>query len=172
MDNLMKLVTTALERSYLAGDTEVRAERFKFAAELLVLRHETLKLIDGVGPEFLPQDQNKTERASMNGKEPEQQTGTEHAVPSTGETVKEQGDAGKTANCTFSGVVRIDQQQFINSGINLVECPLCGRMRSLTPVKGILRFKAHAPRKQQIPQTAKRWSVTGKTDWDVVGGER
>jgi hypothetical protein len=25
--------------------------------------------------------------------------------------------------------------------------------------------------KQQIPLTAKRWSTTGKTDWEVVGGE-
>jgi hypothetical protein len=49
MDNLMKLVTTALEWSYLAGETEVRAERLKSAAELLVLRHDTLKLIDGAG---------------------------------------------------------------------------------------------------------------------------
>jgi hypothetical protein len=45
MDNLMKLVTTALEWSYLAGETDVRAERLKSAAELLVLRHDTLKLI-------------------------------------------------------------------------------------------------------------------------------
>ena len=44
MDNLMKLVTTALEWSYLDGDTEVGAERLKSAAELLVLRHDTLKL--------------------------------------------------------------------------------------------------------------------------------
>ena len=51
MDNLMKLVTTALEWSYLAGETDVRAERLKSAAELLVLRHDTLKLIDGAGPD-------------------------------------------------------------------------------------------------------------------------
>jgi adenine-specific DNA methylase len=53
---------------------------------------------------------------------------------------------------------------------NLVECPHCGRMRSLSPVKGVLRFKAHTRRKQQTPLTEKRWSATGKTDWDVVGG--
>src|SRR6266567_5158930 len=70
MDNLMKLVVTALEWSYLAGDTEVRAERFKSAAELLVLRHDTLKLIDGAGPDALPQDQNKVEEPGVNGKEP------------------------------------------------------------------------------------------------------
>ncbi len=69
MDNLMKLVTTALEWSYLAGETEVRAERLKSAAELLVLRHDTLKLIDGAGPDARPQDQNKAEPASVNGKE-------------------------------------------------------------------------------------------------------
>src|SRR5947209_7922066 len=73
MDNLMKLVTTALERSYLAGDTEVRAERFKSAAALLVLRHDTLKLIDGAGPDALPQDKNQGDVPGVNGKEPEQQ---------------------------------------------------------------------------------------------------
>lgn len=177
MDNLMKLVTTALEWSYLAGETEVKAERFKSAAEQLVLRHDTLKLIDGAGPEASHQDQNQADVLGVNGKEPEQQTVEDIAVPNapstveTVETAKEQEDTGKTANCTFSGVVRIDLQRFTNSGINLVECPGCGRMRSLTPVKGALRFKAHPPRKQQTPLTAKRWSTTGKTDWDVVGGE-
>jgi len=51
MDNLMKLVTTALDWTYEAGETNVRAERLKSAAELLVLRHDTLKLIDGDGSE-------------------------------------------------------------------------------------------------------------------------
>jgi AAA domain len=177
MDNLMKLVTTALERSYLAGETEVKAERFKSAAELLVLRHDTLKLIDGAGPEALPQDQNQVEEPGVNGKEPEEQrTVSENVAPNTPstvetvETAKEQEDTGKTANCTFSGVVRIDLQRFTSSGINLVECPGCGRMRSLSPVKGILRFKAHTPRKQQTPLTEKRWSTTGTKDWGVVGG--
>ena len=45
MDNLMKLVTIALEWSYAAGETAVRAERLKSAAELLVLRHDTLRII-------------------------------------------------------------------------------------------------------------------------------
>jgi len=59
MDNLMKLVMTALEWSYLAGETEVRAERLKSAAELLVLRHDTLKLIDGAGPDGTPRIRTK-----------------------------------------------------------------------------------------------------------------
>jgi len=176
MDNLMKLVTTALEWSYLAGETEVRAERFKSAAELLVLRHDTLRLIDGAGSEALQEEQKQANVPGVNGKEPEQQAVEDIAVPNapstveTVETAKEQEDTGKTANCTFSGVVRIDLQRFTNSGINLVECPGCGRMRSLSPVKGVLRFKAHPPRKQQTPLTAKRWSTTGKPDWEVIGG--
>jgi hypothetical protein len=128
MDNLMKLVTTALEWSYLAGDTEVKAERFKSAAELLVLRHDTLKLIDGAGPEALPQDQNQAEPASVNGKEPEQQAVSENKQQNetntveTVETAKKQEHTSKTVYCTFSGVVRIDLKRFTDSGINLVEC--------------------------------------------------
>jgi len=176
MDNLMKLVTTALEWSYLAGDTEVKAEQFKSAAELLVLRHDTLKLIDGAGPDTLAPDQNKAEPASVNGQEPQRQTVSENAVNEaktveTAETAQEPEHTSKTANCTFSGeLVPIDLKRFADSGISLVECPHCGRMRSLSPSKGVLRFKAHTPRKQQTPLTEKRWSATGKTDWSVVEG--
>jgi len=86
-----------------------------------------------------------------------------------GDTIplKETFDLPNTSpNCTFSGEqVPIDLKRFTDSGINLVECPRCGRMRSLSPSKGVLRFKAHTPRKQQTPLTEKRWSATGKTDW-------
>jgi hypothetical protein len=58
MDNLMKLVTTALEWTYEAGETNVRAERLKSAAELLVLRHDTLRIIDGAGPDAPVEDQD------------------------------------------------------------------------------------------------------------------
>jgi hypothetical protein len=174
MDNLMKLVTTALEWSYLAGETDVVPSRLKSAAELLVLRHDTLKLIDGVGPDVRHLDQNKAEEPSVNGKEPERQTVPESERAETSQTVetaKEQEQTSNTANCTFSGeLVPIDLKRFTDGGINLVECPHCGRMRSLSPSKGVLRFKAHTRRKQQTPLTEKRWSATEKTDWDVVGG--
>jgi hypothetical protein len=104
----------------------------------------------------------------VNGEEPEQQAVSENAVPNetnTVETAKEQEQPGKTANCTFSGaLVPIDLKRFTDSGINLVECPGCGRIRSLSPVKGVLRFKAHIRRKQQTPLTEKCWSATGTTE--------
>ncbi len=174
MDNLMKLVTTALEWTYEAGETNVRAERLKFAAELLVLRHDTLWIIDGVGPDAPVEDRDTETKERANGKEPERQTVPENARASTTKTVetaKEPAQTSTSPNCTFSGeVVPIDLKRFTDSGISLVECPHCGRMRSLSPGKGVLRFKPHTRRKQQTPLTEKRWSATGKTDWDVVGG--
>ena len=50
MDYLMKLVTTALEWSYAAGETDVRAETLAAAAELLTLRRDAIRLIDGEPP--------------------------------------------------------------------------------------------------------------------------
>jgi len=54
MHYLMKLVTAALEWSYQARETDVRAETLQAAAELLVLRRETLRIIDGAGPTSKP----------------------------------------------------------------------------------------------------------------------
>src|SRR5207247_8987176 len=50
MDNLMKLVIAALEWSYEAKATDVQAKWLEHAAELLVLRHDTLRIIDGGFP--------------------------------------------------------------------------------------------------------------------------
>ena len=175
MDNLMKLVTTALEWSYLAGEIDLVPSRLKSAAELLVLRHDTLKLIDGAGKDAGSQDQNKAEPTRMNGKEPERQTVPENERTSTTktvETVQEQVQTSKTPKCTFSRtVIPIDLKRFTASSVTSVECPRCGRTRSLSPVKGILRFPPHEPRKIQTSVTSKRWSATGTTDWDMVGGE-
>ncbi len=180
MDYLMKLVTTALEWSYADGDTEIRAETLERAAELLVLRRNTLRIIDGAGPSIEDHQMKSTEQGNGNGtkseKDPEReatQPDDELHATETVKTAQEQERTNETANCTFSGeLVPIDLKRFADSGINLVECPVCGRMRSLSPSKGVLRFKPHPPRKQQTPLTEKRWSATGTTDWNVVGGER
>jgi hypothetical protein len=174
MDNLMKLVTTALEWSYLDGEIDVVPSRLKSTAELLVLRHDTLKLIDGAGPDIGSQEQNKAEPASVNGKEPERQTAPEKEQQNTTKTVetaKEPVQTSTLPKCTFSRtVISIDLKRFTDSGVPSVECPLCGRTRSLSPVKSVLRFPPHEPRKIQTEVKGKRWSATGKTDWDVVGG--
>ncbi|HEY4383495.1 MAG TPA: ATP-binding protein, partial [Ktedonobacteraceae bacterium] len=87
MDNLMKLVTTALEWTYEAGETNMRAERLKSAAELLVLRYDTLWIIDGAGPTVPVEDQSAETKDRANGNEPEQQTVQENEHASPTETV-------------------------------------------------------------------------------------
>ena len=87
------------------------------------------------------------------------------------QTVDAQVPPSTSPKCTFSGVVAIDLQRFADSGVALVECPACSRMRSLSPHKGVLRFPSHDRRKMQTPVTGVRWAAQGKTDWGVVGGE-
>jgi hypothetical protein len=71
--------------------------------------------------------------------------------------------------CTFSGVVPIELQRVLDSGIRLVECPDCARTRSLSPHKGVLRFPSHEKRKTHTPNTEPQWA-RGETAWGVVGG--
>ncbi len=153
---------------------DVRAERLKSAAELLVLHHDTLQIIDGAGPDVPVDDQDRDPKDGANGNEPERQTvqENERASPTeTVETAKEQGQTSTSPKCTFSKmVVAIDLKRWAERSIAVVECPDCSRTRSLSPVKGILRFPPHEPRKIQTEVQGLRWSAKGKTDWDVVGG--
>jgi hypothetical protein len=49
MDHLMKLVTTALQWSYLRGERDVNPTQLEAAAEALTLRRDTIHLIDADG---------------------------------------------------------------------------------------------------------------------------
>lgn len=171
MDYLMKLVTTALEWSYAAGETDVRAETLESAASLLVLRRDTLRIIDGAGPSVEFSQPDPAEPGSANGTEPQRAVQDANQQQNTTETVGEQVQTAKTPKCTFSGVVSIDLKRFQDSGIALVECPDCARTRTLSPRNGILRFPAHSKRKTRTPVTSQRWAME-KTIWGVVGGER
>ena len=174
MDYLMKLVTTALEWTYQARESDVRAETLKKAAELLVLRRDTLRIIDGAGPNALVSERDGAEPASANGKEPQRETVQESEqqhTTKTVETAQEQVQTSTSPKCTFFGVVAIDLTRFVDSGVALVECPDCSRTRSLSPSKGVLRFPSHNKRKTNALVTFQRWAM-GKTDWDVVGEEK
>src|SRR6266436_5546087 len=99
-----------------AGETNVRAERLKSAAELLVLRHDTLKLIDGAGPDAPREDQDAETKDRANGNEPERQTVQENEQQNptkTVETAKEPVQTSPSAKCTFSRtVILIDPKRF------------------------------------------------------------
>lgn len=75
MDYLMKLVTTALEWTYQKGESDVQAETLERAASLLVLRKDTLRIIDGAGPSVEvqaripePEQENETQAAQVSPK--------------------------------------------------------------------------------------------------------
>ncbi len=69
MDYVMKFVTPALEWSYVVGEADVRAETLEAAAELLTVRRDAIRVIDGAGPvvEVHPPEQ---EQGSVIGAEP------------------------------------------------------------------------------------------------------
>jgi len=176
MDNLMKLVTTALEWSYEAKDSDVKVERLKSAAELLALRHDTLRIIDGAGPGVEAPPSESTEQGNGSGTETEraehvsQSLSVRSAQTTSHDVSGDSARSTKATKCAFSGmVVPIELQQFQESSTRLVECPDCRAMRTLEPHGGVLRFKSHDRRKRTTPNTGQRWA-RGKTDWDVMHG--
>ncbi len=179
MDYLMKLVTTALEWSYQAGETDVRAETLEKAAQLLVLRRDTLRIIDGAGPsvEALPSESSGVAQASGTEAEQISSPNARRQIPPSAPTEQvDQARSRKKAvsqpttstKCTFSGVVPIDLKRFLESGVTLVECPDCACTRTLEPHGGALRFKSHDKRKTHTPTTSRRWARIDSV-WDVIG---
>jgi hypothetical protein len=59
MDHLMKLVTTALEWSYVQGEKDVSPKHLEAAAEQLTLRRDVMYLIDSVGRNEEDKGQNE-----------------------------------------------------------------------------------------------------------------
>ncbi len=176
MDYLMKLVTTVLEWTYQAGEPDVRAETLELAAQLLVLRHDTLWIIDGAGPIGEAPAPEAGEQGDESKAQREQEVAQTEVSPHPTETSSEAGDSAPSANpakCTFCEEIPIDLQAFADSGTRVVECPDCGANRSLEPHRGVLRFKSHdklSKRKTKAQLTTKRWAKREMT-WKVVGGD-
>src|SRR6266702_3535178 len=149
------------------GGTDVRAETLEKAASLLVLRRDTLQIIDGAGPRVEVPQPDGAEPASANGTEREmvQESGQQNTTK-TVETAKEQVQTGTSSKCTYSGVVSIDLKRFADSGVALVECPDCSRTRTLSPRNGVLRFSSHDKRKTRTSTTSRRWARIDST-WKV-----
>ena len=171
MDYLMKFVTTALEWTYQDGDPDVRVERLEQTASLLVLRRDTLRIIDGAGPIVEVPAPRAEEQGDGNGAQREQETAQTDVSPHPMETSVEAGDSTPSANsaqCPFSRMeVPIDLQAWAESGTRVVECPDCGATRTLEPHRGALRFKQH-DRVKRKKLTAKRWTRR-EMAWKVVG---
>jgi hypothetical protein len=151
-----------------AHETDVRAETLEQAAELLVLRRDTFRIIDGDGPshDVLPAEPASGAQASETKKNQEEQEQDERA--SSNDVQKAVSQPTKPVKSTFSGVVPIDLQLFLDSGVTLVECPDCTSTSALSPHNGILRFKSHNRRKTRSLSTESRWARR-EMNWGVVG---
>lgn len=172
MDSLMKLVTTALEWTYEAGQTDVQEETLERAAELLMLRRDTIRIIEGSGSSVDVQDESSTSPVQTepgNAKKGSQALSPTLSQLSdhTGEQSQKQ-PAGQP-KCAFFGEVPIDLEQFLESGVFLVQCPDCTSTSALSPHKGILHFKPHKRRKRRSTSTEPRW-VRREMIWVVVSG--
>ncbi|MBV9689189.1 MAG: ATP-binding protein [Ktedonobacteraceae bacterium] len=183
MDNLMKLVIAALEWSYEAKATDVQVSFLERAAEWLVLRHDTLWIIDGAAPSVetnqaeipSPEQADEMQAGQVSSSIEEQKippsVSTEQAAHAPSRKKAEVPPA-TSDKCTFSGVVQVPLKRFEESSVARVECPGCGRVWTLSPSGGVLRFKSHDKRKTNTPNAGRRWARgEGETDWDVVGGD-
>src|SRR6266566_5407949 len=100
-----------------AGETDVRAETLEKAASLLVLRRDTLRIIDGAGPSIEAPPSESTGQEQVSGTEAEQ-VSSPHAQPKKPPSAPtEQVDQARSRKeaasqptrspkCTFSGVVQ------------------------------------------------------------------
>jgi hypothetical protein len=169
MDHVMKLVSTALEWSYEAGETDVSAETLQAAAELLTLGRDTIRLIDGAGPMVEIPQSDTVEQGSVPQAEagealakdaPKQRSGhhdevgeTHRAVPST--------------NCSFSGPIELEAGRLLESIVEVVQCPACGSV-SKAKVKGQSVVISPHPKRQSRPvRNVTRWMEQG-TEWILV----
>lgn len=76
-----------------------------------------------------------------------------------------------TSKCSFSGVMEILSQHFLDSGVERVECPNCHALGQITQRNGVLRYPTHDRRKTQTPQTEPRWAQ-GEAGWEAVSGAK
>jgi len=169
MGHLMKLVTTALEWSYEAGETEVSAETLQAAAELLTLGRDTIRLIDGAGPMVEIPRSDTTEQKSVqeagageaSTKDAPKQRASHHDA--VGETQR----AVPSTNCSFSGPIQLEAARWLESTVEVVQCPSCGSV-SKAKVKGqSVVISPHPPRKSRPVRNVTRWMEQG-TEWVLV----
>lgn len=124
----------ALQWSYEARATDVQEKWLEQAAELLVLRHGTFEIIDGKGPGA------ETEQVEVPEKEAASQipavpvsspARSEQELPpsvpteqtmQTPSRKKEEAQPAALGNCTFSGIVPIPRERFLESGVSQVAC--------------------------------------------------
>jgi hypothetical protein len=168
MDYLMKLVTTALEWSYQAGETDVRAETLEKAAELLVLRRDTFRIIDGEGPGIEAFLSEQEQESVPQAKADEASTlDLPNQQPLPHDEMRGTQTEEQSTRCSFSGPIKLDAVRLVQSAILEVQRPSCGSV-SKAKVKGqSVVISPHPPRKSRPVRNVTRW-VEQETQWVLI----
>lgn len=170
MDNLMKLVTTALAWSYEAKATDVKAEMLEKVASLLVLHRDSLQIIDGAGTtvqEVHPKDTAEQESVPQTEAGEAKVSDATKQQPPHHDEVGEAQRAVPSTNCSFPGPIKLEAASFLESKVEAVQCPACGSV-SKAKVKGqSVVISPHPPRKLRPVRNVTRWAEQG-SDWVLV----
>jgi len=158
-----------MEWTYQAGETDVRAETLEKAASLLVLRRDTLRIIDGAGPSIEVNLKDTAEQSSVqegNAGEAPMLDPSKQRPPPRNEVGETQAE-GKSAHCSFSGPIQLEVARWLEATVQEVQCPSCGSV-SKAKVKGqSVVISPHAPRKSRPVRNVTRWTEQG-SDWVLV----
>src|SRR6266699_7038236 len=74
---------------------------------------------------------------------------------------------GETASCSFSGPIRLAAARWLESRVEVVQCPTCGSA-SKAKLKGqSVVIAPHPPRKLRPVRNVTRWTEQGP-DWILV----
>ncbi len=169
------LTVEALTRHALQPDQRARLEMEARTGEYRVARakaqseRELQQLLGTPAPDGKPSQANlDSPSTDVSGRE---RNGGRIERAAQRDPVGDQIPTTNTGKCSFSGVMEILAQQFLESGVERVECPDCHALRQITPRNGILRYPTHDKRKTRAPQTEPRWAQ-GETGWEVTSGAR
>ncbi len=169
MNYLMKLVKTALEWSYEAKSADVKVEMLEKAASLLVLRRNTLWIIDGAGPTV------EIPRSDTTGQEsvPQTEAGEAKALdapkqqPPYHDEGRETQGAVPATNCSFSGPIKLEAARWLESKVEVVQCPACGSVSKAKAKGQSVVIAPHPPRKVRPVRNITRWMEQG-TQWVLI----
>lgn len=145
----------------MAADVKEGEDELRYAAET---NRERLSRVFGVGDVSRARDPETQEKPSGGQTEAQDISGKKGQQRRVGERAPQRDPVGETTatlpsdlDCPFKGVLEISPDQMKKTGVSLVECPDCGRARSLTFSGRTVRFPPHTKRKTNTPNKDERW---------------
>jgi len=144
----------------MAADVKDGEDELRYAAET---NRERLSRVFGMGD--VPRAMNPVSQDKPLVSQTEVlDTSTKGPQRRVGERAPMRDPVGETpmalpsgSDCPFKGILEISSDQMKETGVSLVECPDCGRTRSLPFSGRTIKFPSHTKRKTRTPNRDERW---------------